>query len=50
MDIGVDTHKQTHTLVMLTEQGGLVETRTITNEPAGWQRALTWGQQLATQR
>jgi len=36
MYIGVDTHKQTHTLVMLTEQGGLVETMTIPNEPAGW--------------
>lgn len=50
MYIGVDTHKQTHTLVMLTAQGGLVEAMTIPNEPAGWQRALMWGRQLAAQR
>jgi hypothetical protein len=35
MYIGVDTHKQTHTLAAMDEYGRALETRTIANSPEG---------------
>jgi transposase len=47
MQVGVDTHKRTHTLVALDEGGRQLGTRTISNSPEGWASALAWarGQQ-----
>ncbi len=47
MDIGVDTHKQTHVLVAIDEAGRPGGSRTIANTPEGWATALQWarGQQ-----
>jgi transposase len=42
MYIGVDTHKRTHTLVALDEQGRSVATRTVANTPEGWAGGLAW--------
>ncbi len=42
MYVGVDTHKQTHTLVALDEQGHTLGSRTVVNTPEGWLAALTW--------
>ena len=50
MYIGVDTHKQTHTLVMLDEQGRIQGTQTITNSPEGWAKALSWVRECAGER
>ena len=47
MYVGVDTHKQTHVLVVLDEAGRSCGGRTIANAPEGWGAALEWvrGQQ-----
>ncbi len=47
MNIGVDTHKKTHVLVAVGEQGQTLGTRTVANTPEGWATALQWarGQQ-----
>ena len=47
MDIGVDTHKETHVLVAIDEGGRTRGSRTVANTPAGWATALQWarGQQ-----
>jgi transposase len=42
MYIGVDTHKQTHTLAAIDEHGGSLGTRTVTNTPEGWASGLDW--------
>ncbi len=42
MDIGVDTHKQTHVLVAIDEAGRPGGSRTIANTPEGWATALQW--------
>jgi transposase len=34
--IGVDTHKQTHTAAIVTPNGGILETLTVTADPAGY--------------
>jgi transposase len=43
MSIGVDTHKKTHVLVAIDEQGQTQATQTVANTPDGWARALRWG-------
>lgn len=43
MYIGVDTHKQTHVLVAIDEQGQTCGSRKIANTPQGWTAALEWG-------
>jgi len=47
MQLGVDTHKRTHTLVALDAAGRQLGTRTSPNSPEGWASALAWarGQQ-----
>jgi transposase len=47
VNIGVDTHKKTHVLVAVGEQGQTLGTRTVANTPEGWATALQWarGQQ-----
>jgi transposase len=50
MQVGVDTHKKTHVLVALDEQGRLLGTREIANSGAGWAEALTWAQGWAGER
>jgi transposase len=52
MYIGVDTHKRTHVLVALDEQGQSRGTRTVANTPEGWADALAWagGQQQRHRR
>jgi transposase len=45
MYIGVDTHKRTHTLVALDEQGRSVGMRTIANTAEGWAAGLTWARE-----
>jgi transposase len=50
MDIGVDTHKRSHTLVHLDATGQTVDTLTIANTPAAWGTALTWARRVATTR
>lgn len=50
MSIGVDTHKRSHTLVLLDETGHAVDMLTIANTPAAWSTALTWACRLATPR
>jgi transposase len=47
MYIGVDTHKQTHTLVAPDEQGRQGGTRTIANTPEGWLGGLAWAREWA---
>jgi len=42
MYIGVDTHKKTHTLVGIDDQGRTDSTRTVANTPQGWTSALRW--------
>ena len=42
MQRGVDTHKRTHVLVALDDEGRHLGTRTIPNTPAGWAEALAW--------
>jgi len=42
MYIGVDTHKQSHTLVALDEQGRSLGARSIANTADGWATGLTW--------
>jgi transposase len=42
MYIGVDTHKKTHTLVVIDEQGRAVGTRIIANTPEGWVGGQAW--------
>jgi transposase len=42
MYIGVDTHKRTHTLVVIDTHGRLGGTRTISNTPDGWTSGLEW--------
>ena len=42
MYLGVDTHKRTHVLVALDEDGRQLGTRTISNTPEGWAEALGW--------
>ena len=42
MAIGVDTHKRTHSLVALEEEGRQLGTKTVANTPEGWTEALAW--------
>jgi len=42
MELGVDTHKRSHVLVALDDEGRQLGTRTIANTPAGWAEALAW--------
>ncbi len=42
MERGVDTHKRSHVLVALDDEGRQLGTRTIANTPAGWAEALAW--------
>jgi transposase len=42
MRLGVDTHKRTHALVALDEEGRQLGARTIPNTPAGWAEGLAW--------
>lgn len=50
MYIGVDTHKRSHTLVLLDATGQTVDTLTIANTPEAWLTALTWARPLAITR
>ncbi len=45
MQLGVDTHKRTHVLVALDDEGRHLGTRTIPNTPAGWADALAWARE-----
>jgi transposase len=49
MDIGVDTHKNTHVLVAVGAQGQTLGTRTVANTPAGWAAALQWAREQQQQ-
>ncbi len=40
MQLGVDTHKRTHVVVALDEEGRQLGTRTIPNTSAGWAEAF----------
>ncbi len=42
MERGVDTHKRSHVLVALDDEGRQLGTRTIANTPEGWAEALVW--------
>jgi len=42
MELGVDTHKRSHVLVALDDEGRQLGTRTIANTPEGWAEALAW--------
>jgi len=42
MYVGVDTHKKTHVLVGIDEQGQTCGTRSVANTPQGWAIALCW--------
>jgi len=42
MAIGVDTHKRTHVLVALDDEGRQLGTKTVANTPEGWTEALAW--------
>jgi transposase len=42
MAIGVDTHKRTHSLVALDEEGRQLGAKTVANTPEGWTEALAW--------
>src|SRR3954454_1169601 len=42
MHLGVDTHKRSHVLVALDDEGRQLGTRTIPNTPDGWAEALAW--------
>jgi len=42
MEIGVDTHKRTHVLVALDDEGRQLGTKTASNTPEGWTEALAW--------
>jgi transposase len=42
MEIGVDTHKQTHCLVALDDEGRQLGTKAVANTPEGWAEALAW--------
>jgi transposase len=48
--IGVDTHKRSHTMVLLDATGQTVDTLTIANTPEAWLTALTWARALTTTR
>ncbi len=43
MYIGVDTHKRSHVLMAIDEQGQACGSRKIANTPEGWAAALEWG-------
>ncbi len=49
MDIGVETHKQTHVLVAVGAQGQTLGTRTVANSSAGWAAALQWAREQQQQ-
>jgi len=42
MESGVDTHKQTHCLVALDDEGRQLGTKAVANTPEGWAEALAW--------
>jgi transposase len=42
MDVGVDTHKQSHGLLALDERGQTFGSKTVPNTPEGWASALAW--------
>jgi transposase len=48
--IGVDTHKRSHTLVLLDATGQTVDALTIANTPEAWRTALIWARRLASTR
>jgi len=50
VNIGVDTHKKTHVLVAVGEQGQPLGTRTVANTPEGWAAALQWAREQQQQR
>jgi transposase len=52
MHLGVDTHKRTHVLVALDDEGRQLGTKTVANTPEGWAEALAWarGKQQQQQR
>jgi transposase len=47
MYLGVDTHKKTHSLVGIDDQGRTCGTRTVANTPQGWTIALRWAREHA---
>jgi len=49
MNIGVDTHKNTHVLVAVGAQGQTLGTRTVANSPSGWAAALQWAREQQQQ-
>ena len=50
MFLGVDTHKRTHVMVALDEQGRVQGTRSITNSAEGWSAAWQWACERAAVR
>ncbi len=50
MQLGVDTHKRAHVLVVLGEQGWHLGTRTVPNTPEGRATALTWARDQQQQQ
>jgi transposase len=42
MQLGVDTHKRTHSLVALDDAGRQLGAKTVANTPEGWAEALAW--------
>ncbi len=50
MYIGVDTHKATHTLIALDDQGRVRKTLCILNDPQGWSEGLFWSREFGGER
>lgn len=46
MYIGVDTHKASHTLAAVDEQGRMGKPLSIHNTPEDWAKALSWSRNL----
>jgi transposase len=49
MYIGVDTHKKTHVLLAIDEEGRTCGSRTLANTPEGWATALQWAREQQQQ-
>ena len=50
MYLGVDTHKRTHEIVALDEQGRVMGLHSLANTAEGWAAALAWAQRQWPER
>ncbi len=46
MYIGIDTHKASHTLVALDDEGRAHKALSIPNDPEGWLEGLCWSREF----